>query len=188
MDTAIQKRIPMMKRRQTHTKLRIRPEVKVSNLVDGLCTRKGCMICWTFKRKNLAPENRKVMVTGYESTVGDIRCCLESFGKQSIREMNKSIFGHYMKLLNTVTRSGKVLHYMISRQVTPRPELDKTELWFKFKGKVLSFSRVEFVLISGLKFGPAKINPYMMNDMISVYAQLLDSTPILPVNLLKPII
>ncbi|KAL6535022.1 hypothetical protein OROMI_026396 [Orobanche minor] len=179
MDTAIQKRIPMMKRRQTHTKLRIRPEVKVPNLVDGL----SC-ICWTFKRKNLAPENRKVMVTGYESTVGDIRCCLESFGKQSIREMNKYIFGHYMKLLNTVTRSGKVLHYMISRQVTPRPELDKTALWFKFKGKVLRFSRVEFVLISGLKFGPAKINPYMMNDMIQVdyvYAQLLDSTPILPV-------
>ncbi|KAL6549996.1 hypothetical protein OROMI_020484 [Orobanche minor] len=144
------------------------------------------LICWTLKRKNLAQENRKVMVTGYESTIGDIRCCLESFGKQAIREMTKSIFGHYMKLPDIVTRSGKVLHYMISRQVTPRPELDKTSLWFKGKGKVLRFSRVEFVLISGLKFGPAKINPYMMNDKIpvdSVYARLLDSTPILPVNL-----
>ncbi|KAL6501094.1 hypothetical protein OROHE_025291 [Orobanche hederae] len=111
------------------------------------------LVCWTFKRKNLAQENRKVMVTGYESMVGDIRC---------------------------------LLHYMISRQVTARPELDKTSLWFKVKGKVLRFSRVEFVLISGLKFGPAKTNPYMMNDKIptdSVYARLLDSTPILPVNL-----
>ncbi|KAL6535112.1 hypothetical protein OROMI_026486 [Orobanche minor] len=144
------------------------------------------LICWTFKRKNLAQENRKVMVTGYESTVGDIRCCLESFGKQAIREMTKYVFGHYMKLSDIVTRSGKVLHYMISRQVTPRPELDKTSLWFKVKGKVLRFSRVEFVLISGLKFGPAKVNPYMMNDKIpvdSVYARLLDSTPILPVTL-----
>ncbi|KAL6573996.1 hypothetical protein OROHE_001538 [Orobanche hederae] len=144
------------------------------------------LVCWTFKRKNLAQENRKVMVTGYESTVGDIRCCLESFGKQAIREMAKSAFGHYMKLPDIVTRSGKVLHYMISRQVTARPELDKTSLWFKVKGKVLRFSRVEFVLISGLKFGPAKTNPYMMNDKIpadSVYARLLDSIPILPVNL-----
>ncbi|KAL6518161.1 hypothetical protein OROMI_033862 [Orobanche minor] len=144
------------------------------------------MTCWTFKRKNLAQENRKVMLTGYESTVGDIRCCLESFGKQAIREMTKSVFGNYMKLPDIVTRSGKVLHYMISRQVTPRPELDKTSLWFKVKGKVLRFSRVEFVLISGLKFGPAKINPYMMNDKIpvdSVYAWILDSTLILPVNL-----
>ncbi|KAL6571821.1 hypothetical protein OROHE_002690 [Orobanche hederae] len=144
------------------------------------------LVCWTFKRKNLAQENRKVMVTGYESTVGDIRCCLESFGKQAIREMAKSAFGHYMKLPDIVTRSGKVLHYMISRQVTARPELDKTSLWFKVKGKVLRFSRVEFVLISGLKFGPAKTNPYMRNDKIpadSVYARLLDSIPILPVNL-----
>ncbi|KAL6566794.1 hypothetical protein OROMI_015198 [Orobanche minor] len=86
------------------------------------------MICWTFKRKNLTPENRKVMVTGYESTVGDIRCCPELFGKQAIREMTKSVFGHYMKLPDTVTRSGKVVHYMISRQVTPRPELDKPAL------------------------------------------------------------
>ncbi|KAL6534004.1 hypothetical protein OROHE_013837 [Orobanche hederae] len=148
--------------------------------------RRRIPICWTFKRKNLAPENRKVMVTGYEPTIGDIRCCLESFGKQAIREMTKSVLGHYMKLPDTVTRSGKVLHYMISRQVTPRPELDKTALWFKVKGKVLRFSRVEFVLISGLKFGPAKINPYMMNDKIpvdSAYARLLDSTPILLVNL-----
>ncbi|KAL6559044.1 hypothetical protein OROHE_006413 [Orobanche hederae] len=120
------------------------------------------LVCWTFKRKNLAQENHKVMVTGYESTIGDIRCCLESFGKQEIREMAKSAFGHYMKLPDIVTRSGKV------------------------KGKVLRFSRMEFVLISGLKFGPAKTNPYMMNDKIpadSVYARLLDSIPILPVNL-----
>ncbi|KAL6552482.1 hypothetical protein OROHE_007846 [Orobanche hederae] len=119
------------------------------------------LVCWTFKRKNLAQENRKVMVTGYESTVGDIRCCLESFGKQAIREMAKSAFGHYMKLPDIVTRSGKALHYMISRQVNARPELDKTSLWFK-------------------------TNPYMMNDKSpadSVYARLLDSIPILPVNL-----
>ncbi|KAL6515428.1 hypothetical protein OROHE_018462 [Orobanche hederae] len=126
------------------------------------------------------------MGTSYESTIGDIQSCLESFGRQSIREMNKYVFGQYMKLPDIVTWSGKVVHYMISRQVTPRPELDKTTLWFKVKGKVLRFSRVEFALICGLKFGPAKINPYMMNDKIpvdSVYARLLESTPILPVNL-----
>ncbi|KAL6513725.1 hypothetical protein OROHE_019585 [Orobanche hederae] len=115
------------------------------------------MICWTFKRKNLAAEHHKVMV-----------------------------IGHYMKLPDTVTRSGKALHYIISRQVTPKPEVDKIALWFKVKGKILRFSRVEFALISGLKFGPTKINPYMMNDKIpidSVYARLLNSKPILPVDL-----
>ncbi|KAL6511835.1 hypothetical protein OROGR_021432 [Orobanche gracilis] len=40
------------------------------------------LIIWIFKRKNLAAEHQKVMVTGYETTVGDIRVCLSSFGKQ----------------------------------------------------------------------------------------------------------
>ncbi|KAL6579041.1 hypothetical protein OROMI_009257 [Orobanche minor] len=144
------------------------------------------LIIWTFKRKNLAAEHHKVMVTGYETTIGDIRMCLSSFGKQCEREMKKSAFKHYMKLPDTVTRSGKALHFMISRQVTPKPELDQTALWFKVQGRVLRFSRVEFALITGLKFGPAKINPYMLREKVSgnsVYARLLGGKAISPADL-----
>ncbi|KAL6578465.1 hypothetical protein OROMI_010793 [Orobanche minor] len=144
------------------------------------------LIIWTFKRKNLAAEHHKVMVTGYETTISDIRMCLSSFGKQCEREMKKSAFKHYMKLPDTVTRSGKALHFMISRQVTPKPELDQTALWFKVQGRVLRFSRVEFALITGLKFGPAKINPYMLREKVSgnsVYARLLGGKAISPADL-----
>ncbi|KAL6573382.1 hypothetical protein OROHE_001841 [Orobanche hederae] len=144
------------------------------------------LIIWTFKRKNLAAEHHKVMVTGYEMTVGDIRMCLSSFGKQCEREMKKSAFQHYMKLPDTVTRSEKALHFMISRKVTPKPDLDQTALWFKVQGRVLRFSRVEFALITGLKFGPAKINPYMLSEKVSgdsVYARLLEGKPISPADL-----
>ncbi|KAL6503996.1 hypothetical protein OROGR_025919 [Orobanche gracilis] len=144
------------------------------------------LIIWTFKRKNLAAEHHKVMVTGYETTIGDIRMCLSSFGKQCEREMKKSAFQHYMKLPDTVTRSGKALHFMISRQVTPKPDLDQTAIWFKVHGRVLRFSRVEFTLITGLKFGPAKINPYMLSEKVSgdsVYARLLEGKPISPADL-----
>ncbi|KAL6518016.1 hypothetical protein OROMI_033717 [Orobanche minor] len=144
------------------------------------------LIIWTFKRKNLAAEHHKVMVTGYETTIGDIRMCLSSFGKQCEREMKNSAFKHYMKLPDTVTRSGKALHFMISRQVTPKPELDQTALWFKVQGRVLRFSRVEFALITGLKFGPAKINPYMLREKVSdnsVYARLLGGKAISPADL-----
>ncbi|KAL6583242.1 hypothetical protein OROMI_005320 [Orobanche minor] len=145
------------------------------------------LIIWTFKRKNLAAEHHKVMVTGYEMTVGDIRMCLSSFGKQCEREMKNSAFQHYMKLPDTVTRSGKALHFMISRHVTPKPDLDQTALWFKVHGRVLRFSRVEFALITGLKFGPAKKNPYMLSEKVSgdsVYARLLEGKPICPADLL----
>ncbi|KAL6538343.1 hypothetical protein OROGR_012331 [Orobanche gracilis] len=143
-------------------------------------------IIWTFKRKNLAAEHHKVMVTGYETTIGDIRMCLSSFGKQCERAMKKSAFQHYMKLPDTVTRSGKALHFMISRQVTPKPDLDQTAIWFKVQGRVLRFSRVEFALITGLKFGPAKINPYTLSEKVSgesVYARLLEGKPISPADL-----
>ncbi|KAL6537851.1 hypothetical protein OROMI_025494 [Orobanche minor] len=63
-----------------------------------------------------------------------------------------------MKLPDSVSRSGKALHYMISRQVIPKPEIDETALWFKVKGRVLRFSRVEFALITGLRFGPTPAN------------------------------
>ncbi|KAL6567801.1 hypothetical protein OROGR_001469 [Orobanche gracilis] len=144
------------------------------------------LIIWTFKRKNLAAEHHKVMVTGYETTIDDIRMCLSSFGKQCERAMKKSAFQHYMKLPDTVTRSGKALHFMISRQVTPKPDLDQTAIWFKVQGRVLRFSRVEFALITGLKFGPAKINPYTLSEKVSgdsVYARLLEGKPISPADL-----
>ncbi|KAL6585097.1 hypothetical protein OROMI_004386 [Orobanche minor] len=156
-----------------------------TSVSDALRLRKCCII-WTFKRKNLAAEHHKVMVTGYETTIGDIRMCLSSFGKQCEREIKKSAFKHYMKLPDTVTRSGKALHFMISRQVTPKPELDQTALWFKVQGRVLRFSRVEFALIIGLKFGPAKINPYMLREKVSgnsVYARLLGGKAISPADL-----
>ncbi|KAL6532201.1 hypothetical protein OROGR_014171 [Orobanche gracilis] len=143
------------------------------------------LIIWTFKRKNLAAEHHKVMVTGYETTIGDIRMCLSSFGKQCEREMKKSAFQHYMKLPDTVTRSGKALHFMISRQVTPRPDLDQKAILFKVQGRVLRFSRVEFALITGLKFGPTKINPYTLSEKVSgdsVYARLLEGKPISPAD------
>ncbi|KAL6540692.1 hypothetical protein OROMI_024575 [Orobanche minor] len=127
-------------------------------------------------------------VTGYETTIGDIRMCLSSFGKQCEREMKKSSFKHYMKLPDTVTRSGKALHFMISRQVTPKSELDQTALWFKLQGRVLRFSRAEFTLITGLKFGPAKINPYMLREKVSgdsVYARLLGGKAISPADCTK---
>ncbi|KAL6509694.1 hypothetical protein OROGR_023004 [Orobanche gracilis] len=53
-------------------------------------------------------------------------------------------------------------------------------------GQSLRFSRVEFAWISGLKFGPTMINPDMLNNKVSVdsvYAWLLESKPILHVDL-----
>ncbi|KAL6530953.1 hypothetical protein OROHE_014435 [Orobanche hederae] len=85
---------------------------------------------WVFKRKDLAYEHHRIMLTGGENTVKDIRSVLESFSKQTVKQLRHSTIGAFMKLPDTVSRSGKALHYMISRQVTPKPEVDETALWF----------------------------------------------------------
>ncbi|KAL6554023.1 hypothetical protein OROMI_019696 [Orobanche minor] len=138
---------------------------------------------WVFKRKNLAYEHHRIMLTGGENTVKDIWCVLESFSKKTVKQLRHSTIGAFMKLPDTVSRSGKALHYMISRQVTPKPEVDETALWFKVKGRVLRFSRVGFALIIGICFGPTPANfqPYKSHRIPgnSVFTKLLGNKEVL---------
>ncbi|KAL6577294.1 hypothetical protein OROMI_011570 [Orobanche minor] len=127
------------------------------------------LIIWTFKRKNLAAEHHKVMVTGYEMTVGDIRMCLSSFGKQCEREMKKSAFQHYLKLPDTVTRSGKALHFMISRQVYARllegKPISPADLRTKFLNKHF---KVNKVVVKGTESEYLKLAKVLMASMFVV--------------------
>ncbi|KAL6559231.1 hypothetical protein OROHE_006600 [Orobanche hederae] len=138
---------------------------------------------WVFKRKDLAYEHHRIMLTGGENTVKDIRSVLESFSKKTVKQLRHSTIGAFMKLPDTVSRSGKALHYMISRQVTPKPEVDETALWFKVKGRILRFSRIEFALITGLRFGPTPANfqPYKSHRIPrnSVFTKLLGNKELL---------
>ncbi|KAL6518337.1 hypothetical protein OROMI_034038 [Orobanche minor] len=138
---------------------------------------------WVFKRKDLAYEHHRIMLTGGENTVKDIRSVLESFSKKIVKQLRHSTIGAFMKLPDTVSRSGKALHYMISRQVTPKPEVDETALWFKVKGRILRFSRIEFALITGLRFGPTPANfqPYKSHRIPrnSVFTKLLGNKEML---------
>ncbi|KAL6531503.1 hypothetical protein OROMI_027866 [Orobanche minor] len=154
----------------------------MNNLVDPSRTRKYWNT-WVFKRKNLAYEHHRIMLTGGENTVKDIRSVLESFSKKTVKQLRHSTIGAFMKLPDAVSRSDKDLHYMISRQVTPKPEIDETALWFKVKWRVLRFSRVEFALITGLRFGPTPANfqPYKSHRIPrnSVFTKLLGNKEVL---------
>ncbi|KAL6553653.1 hypothetical protein OROGR_007495 [Orobanche gracilis] len=138
---------------------------------------------WVFKRKNLAYEHHRIMLTGGENTVKDTRSVLESFSKKTVKQLRHSTIGAFMKLPDAVSRSDKAIYYMISRQVIPKPEIDETTLWFKVKGRVLRFSRVEFALITGLRFGPTPANfqPYKSHRIPknSVFTKLLGNKEVL---------
>lgn len=82
--------------------------------------------------------------------------------------------GSYTKLDSFSTRNGNMLHYVVFREVKPEPDPDPTALWFKIGGKILRFSRTEYALVSGLRFGQAKFNPYRVHTVPeeSVFARL----------------
>ncbi|KAL6582622.1 hypothetical protein OROMI_004700 [Orobanche minor] len=90
----------------------------------------------------------------------------------------------YEEILITWTSKRKNLAAEHHKVIT-KLELDKTALLLKVKGRDLRFLRVEFALVSGIKFGPAKFNPYMMHQIPvdSVYTRLLERKTIVPVYL-----
>ncbi|XP_057790704.1 uncharacterized protein LOC131007805 [Salvia miltiorrhiza] len=74
----------------------------------------------------------------------------------------------------------QVLHYVISRQMKFRNE-DPSELWFCINGTPIRFSRFEFVLVTGLRFGGTSFTPYRRHAMPidSFYTRVLNNKRIL---------
>lgn len=133
-----------------------------------------------YTRYKLVGRPNKTMFTGYESMAGDVRLALESLPPKFYEEVKNSSMGAFSHLADSTTRCGKMAHYVVFREVEPLPNFDKTALWFKIGGKVLRFSRVEYALVSGLKFGRAEFNPYKMHRLpsSSIYKRLFGANPL----------
>lgn len=116
----------------------------------------------------------KAIPGGYESMAGDINGVLGTLPSDKAELVRKSVLGAYTRLPDLSTRSGNMLHYMVCHQVTPNPNFDPTSLFFKIGETVLRLSRVDFALVSGLKFGPSSFDPYAAHILPpnSVYERL----------------
>ncbi|KAL5563004.1 hypothetical protein UlMin_032751 [Ulmus minor] len=64
---------------------------------------------------------------------------------------SKTPFGHFFWVNKDFITSGKIIHYLILRQVgSPK----KNEMWFSIGGTPVQFGKKEFALITGLNCGP----------------------------------
>lgn len=133
-----------------------------------------------YTRYDLVGRPHKTMFTGYESMAGDVRLVLESLPPKFYEEVRNSSMGAFSRLTDFSTRCGKMVHYVVFREVEPSPNFDKTALWFKIGDKVLRFSRVEYALVSGLKFGRTEFNPYRRHRLpsSSIYERLFGANPL----------
>lgn len=114
-----------------------------------------------------------------------LRSRLDAHGTEAVAALRRSTFGIYLNYDNRTTQSKKCMNYLVSRQVNGTPDPDPNAIWFKVRGQIIRFSRIEFALISGLKFGQSQFNPYQNHQIpaTSVYTRLFNNNKMKSIQL-----
>ncbi|KAL6573103.1 hypothetical protein OROHE_002579 [Orobanche hederae] len=140
---------------------------------------------WKYIRPLLMDEYHKVQMTMKENFIEVVRCRLESSGEEAVEGLRASAFGNYLKYKDHIAKSRKCICYVVSRQVEGVPDPDENAMWFKVNGEVIRFSKVEFALVTGLRFGTSQFNPYEDHDIpeTSMYTRLFKNEKITSIHL-----
>lgn len=143
-------------------------------------------VAWEFPREDMQGETFKLVLSGKETVIGLIKQRLGSYkGVDVSMALKKTAFAEFMQLPDVVVKSNKCIHYLVSREAVFHPDPDPTTVYYKVNGQMVRFGRMEFALVTGLRFGPSNIDPYARNEIpaISVYRRLFGAQPTSPVSL-----
>lgn len=123
-------------------------------------------VTWEYEKIKLLNRDKKVAMTGYETLAGEINVVMKTLTDKSAPvRVTKSALGCYLGLPDYNTWSDCMIHYVVCHQVVPKPNFDPTALFFRIGNTVIRFSRVEYALVSGLKFGATSFNPYARHKL-----------------------
>ncbi|KAL3643687.1 hypothetical protein CASFOL_014502 [Castilleja foliolosa] len=75
-----------------------------------------------------------------------------------LQRFRESCFGAYLNYPTKKHTPGTAMHLMLSQQVI-REGADEDELWFLVGDKFVRFSKYEYALVTGLRFGPTNFDP-----------------------------
>ncbi|KAK2665752.1 hypothetical protein Ddye_004326 [Dipteronia dyeriana] len=81
---------------------------------------------------------------------------LEDFAVEDWCWFMASCFGHFMSMHREMKFSGGVIHQLLLRELDHDRPTD--EMWFLLRNHVVMFSKVEFCIITGLRF---RVVPYI---------------------------
>ncbi|KAL3655629.1 hypothetical protein CASFOL_000025 [Castilleja foliolosa] len=79
-------------------------------------------------------------------------------GSKMLQRFRESCFGAYLNYQTKKHTPGTAMHLMLSQQVI-REGADEDELWFLVGDKFVRFSKYEYALVTGLRFGPTNFDP-----------------------------
>ncbi|KAL6504824.1 hypothetical protein OROHE_023582 [Orobanche hederae] len=104
--------------------------------------------------KRLNMRGSKCSINGYVrlGIVKMITAELRSVGDDTFREFRESCLGHFIREEWGGFVSNAALHALFSNEVV-RPDAQVDEFWFRIGHRLIWFSRYEYALVTGLRFG-----------------------------------
>ncbi|KAL3618879.1 hypothetical protein CASFOL_037107 [Castilleja foliolosa] len=117
-----------------------------------------------FKKTSILLDVRTELIKEIQNRLGD----------RNIELFRESCFGAYLNYPKNQV-PGTVMHLMISQQVI-KEGADEDELWFLVGDKFVRFSKYEYALVTGLRFGPTSFDPNEDCDIPTegVYRKFID--------------
>ncbi|KAL6511753.1 hypothetical protein OROGR_021350 [Orobanche gracilis] len=129
-----------------------------------------------WKRPNM--RGSKCSINGYVilGIVKTIIVELSSVGEDTIREFRESCLGHFIREEWGGFVFNAALHALFSNEVV-RPDAQVDEFWFRIGRRLIRFSRFEYALVTGMRFGDSDFDIH--GDDVHIEGSVYDRYPIL---------
>ncbi|KAL6546646.1 hypothetical protein OROMI_022367 [Orobanche minor] len=129
-----------------------------------------------WKRPNM--RGSKCSINGYVrlGIVKTITAELRSVGDDTFREFRESCLGHFIREEWGGFVSNAALHALFSNEVV-RPDAQVDEFWFRIGHRLIRFSRYEYALVTGLRFGDSDFDVH--GDDVPPEGSVYDRYPLL---------
>ncbi|KAL3624083.1 hypothetical protein CASFOL_032899 [Castilleja foliolosa] len=115
---------------------------------------------WSWKRPSF--QSKTAAITGYVrmKDFADVRSQLKK-NPEVYQKFKDSCFGRYLEYCKDKNTNcpNAVLHAMLGQQVKRVDVSEPDALWFRVKNTFLRFSKYEYALVTGLRFGPTDFDP-----------------------------
>ncbi|KAL3619747.1 hypothetical protein CASFOL_034659 [Castilleja foliolosa] len=115
---------------------------------------------WSWKRPSF--QRKTAAITGYARMMdfADVRSQLKK-NPEAYQKFKNSCFGRYLEYCKDKNANcpNAVLHAMLGQQVKRVDVSEPDALWFRVRNKFLHFSKYEYALVTGLRFGPTDFDP-----------------------------
>ncbi|KAL6523656.1 hypothetical protein OROGR_017259 [Orobanche gracilis] len=96
--------------------------------------------------------------------------------EDTIREFRESCLGHFIREEWGGFVSNAALHALFSNEVV-RPDAQTDEFWFRIGHRLIRFSRFEYALVTGMRFGDSDFDIH--GDDVHIEGSVYDRYPIL---------